>query len=656
MRKMTLGMRLTLGGIVIVTLPLVIIGALAIMKASDGLSAISKEQAANVAAKLADLTQVALSEELKLAKGLSLEKITTSTAAKIAENGSEASTQDMEELNRRLADLMKQIGNEYEGIILANPDGVIVADGNNGDYLGITISDRDYFKTSKAGKANIGKVVKSKKNGRPIVPIAAPLIIEGRKFVGCVAILADIDFLVQKIAGTKVGLTGYAFMVDADGIIIAHPRKNLILETNLSKVKGMESIISSMLALNAGVDSYVFEGIHKIAGFAPVSLTGWSVALTQPTDEFLAPVYAIRNSLILGGSLFLGLTSVMVLFLARSISKPIARVVEGLGEGANQVATASGQLAGSSQSLAEGSTEQAASIEETSSSLEEMASMTRQNAAHSNEANNIMAETGMIVSRANDSMRTLTASMTEISKASEDTFKIIKTIDEIAFQTNLLALNAAVEAARAGEAGAGFAVVADEVRNLALRAADAAKNTTQLIEGTVKKIKEGSEIVAKTSDEFQQVAAGAAKMGDLVSEIAAASNEQAQGIEQINKAVGEMDKIVQQNAANAEESAAASEEMNSQAEQMKAFVGDLVVIVGGTANGAAGGMKKKISGSRRKNAKNILNHNTAPAANMVAGIAAGKKNGNGSHRTASTTVGGRSEQLITFDESEMRDF
>ena len=184
-------------------------------------------------------------------------------------------------------------------------------------------------------------------------------------------------------------------------------------------------------------------------------------------------------------------------------------------------------------------------------------------------------------------MEKLTTSMGEISKASEETSKIIKTIDEIAFQTNLLALNAAVEAARAGEAGAGFAVVADEVRNLALRSADAAKNTAALIEGTVKKVEEGSGMVEKTSDEFSQVAASSEKMSELVAEIAAATGEQSEGIGQINKAVSEMDKVVQQNAGNAEKSASASEEMSAQAEQMKAFVEDLAMLVGGATKGTA---------------------------------------------------------------------
>jgi methyl-accepting chemotaxis protein len=274
-------------------------------------------------------------------------------------------------------------------------------------------------------------------------------------------------------------------------------------------------------------------------------------------------------------------------FITRSITKPVNLIIDGLNEGSSQVASASGQVSAASQSMAEGASQQAASIEETSSSMEEMASMTKNNAENAGTADGLMKEANLVVSTANDSMGRLTQSMAEISKASEETSKIIKTIDEIAFQTNLLALNAAVEAARAGEAGAGFAVVADEVRNLAMRAADAAKNTAQLIEGTVKKVTDGSQLVSATNDAFTKVAQSSAKVGDLIGEISAASREQSGGIDQVNIAITEMDKVVQQNAANAEESASASEEMNAQAEQLKEYVDDLVMLVTGNRNQAA---------------------------------------------------------------------
>jgi methyl-accepting chemotaxis protein len=207
--------------------------------------------------------------------------------------------------------------------------------------------------------------------------------------------------------------------------------------------------------------------------------------------------------------------------------------------------------------------------------------MTAQNSDNSKQADILMEDANRVVGLAHDSMRELTVSMTGISRESEEISKIVKTIDQVAFQTNLLALNAAVEAARAGEAGAGFAVVADEVRNLAMRAADAAKNTSNLLEGIVKKIKDETELVSRTNEAFTEVAETAGKVGRLVAEIAAASNEQHQGIEQVNRAMAAMDKVVQQTAGNAEENAGASEEMNAQSEQLRGFVGELITLVAG---------------------------------------------------------------------------
>ncbi len=278
-------------------------------------------------------------------------------------------------------------------------------------------------------------------------------------------------------------------------------------------------------------------------------------------------------------TLLLGIS--LAFIIARGITSVLQRITSNMDEGANQVASAAGQVSSASQQLAEGASEQAAGIEETSSSMEEMASMTKRNAENAGKADIFMKEVNKVVASANGSMTRLISSMQEISKASDETQKVVKTIDEIAFQTNLLALNAAVEAARAGEAGAGFAVVAEEVRNLALRSAEAAKNTAILIKGTVKKIGEGSELANKTNDEFVKVAESSSKVGELVGEISAASGEQSQGIEQVNKAVVEMDTVVQQNAASAEESASASEELNAQAEQVKSMVAELAAMVGG---------------------------------------------------------------------------
>ncbi|MBI4773868.1 MAG: hypothetical protein HY788_06760 [Deltaproteobacteria bacterium] len=329
----------------------------------------------------------------------------------------------------------------------------------------------------------------------------------------------------------------------------------------------------------------------------------------------------------------------VAVLITRNITRPIKRIIAGLTDAAEQVSTASGEVSSSSQSLAEDASRQAASIEETSSSLEEMSSMTKQNARNSEEADHLTRTTNQIVGKANQTMKELTRSMAEISKSGEETSKIVKTIDEIAFQTNLLALNAAVEAARAGEAGAGFAVVAEEVRNLAMRAAEAAKNTATLIQGTLRSVQEGSHMVSNTNEAFKEVEASTEKVGELIGEVAVASKEQAAGIAQINTAATEMDTVVQQVASSAEESASAAEELSAQAEQMKAFVNELVVMVsGGTLDSQKGASKRARGGG--KEGKKALRK--PPEMNALPGP-------EGSHEI-------KPEHVIPFDENDLKEF
>ena len=298
-----------------------------------------------------------------------------------------------------------------------------------------------------------------------------------------------------------------------------------------------------------------------------------------------------------------------------SINRALIAAVGLLSAGAEQVAAASSQVSAASQSLAEGASEQAASIEETSSSMEQMEAMTKRNAENAARANDHMQQASGLVVNAGNHMGTLKRAIGEIAAASAETQKIIKTIDEIAFQTNLLALNAAVEAARAGEAGAGFAVVADEVRNLAMRAAQAAGSTNDLIEGTVEKVSQGTRLVEQADAAFADVSESSVRVGELVGDIAGASREQADGIGQVNAAVSEMDKVVQQNAANAEESASAAEELNAQAEQIRAVVNDLAALVGLAAKGpSADGKHLGVQGDQRPRAKSLIS--TPPEASQ----------------------------------------
>jgi methyl-accepting chemotaxis protein len=252
-----------------------------------------------------------------------------------------------------------------------------------------------------------------------------------------------------------------------------------------------------------------------------------------------------------------------------AMAENVNEVMSNINSASEQVAAGSSQVSDSSMSLSQGATEQASSIEELTASIEEIASQTRLNADNAMQANKLAESTKVSALEGNSQMQQMLSSMSDINDSSNSISKIIKVIDEIAFQTNILALNAAVEAARAGEHGKGFAVVAEEVRNLAARSANAAKETTDLIEGSIQKVAKGTSIANQTASALNTIVQSIEQVTNLVSDIAVASNEQAQGVEQINQGISQIADVVQTTSATSEETAAASEELSSQAELLK---------------------------------------------------------------------------------------
>ena len=267
--------------------------------------------------------------------------------------------------------------------------------------------------------------------------------------------------------------------------------------------------------------------------------------------------------------------------VTHELARSITQITDALSTGAAQTAQAASQVSASSQSLAEGASEQAASLEETSASLEELSSMTKRNADSAREACETVSRTRGSAEQGTVQMTGMQESMNAINGASDEITKILRTIDDIAFQTNILALNAAVEAARAGEAGAGFAVVADEVRALAQRSASAARETATRIEASVTRSRQGVHLSGEVATSFSTIQNHIKHLEQLNGDISTASQEQSLGLNQINQAVSQMDKVTQDNAAGAEETASASEELNAQAESMKESVIKLHCLVNG---------------------------------------------------------------------------
>ncbi len=419
----------------------------------------------------------------------------------------------------------------------------------------------------------------------------------------------SVGSLRESIMNAKVGKTGYVYILGAkEGqkghYVVSYQGKrdgeDIYDAQDASGAYFIREIVDKALALGSDQIAeqkypWINEGdpeprmkVVRIMYFEPWD---WVIGVGSYEEEFyqarnrLTEISRRGNLVLIGISVlaFLGAAGIWYL-ISRSIANPIGKVIESLSCASVQLTDASAQISSGSQNLAQGSSEQAAAVEETTSALEEMSSMVKQNAANAQQANTLSDEAVKMIENGRGSMEKLLGAIGQIKSSADQTAKIVKTIDEIAFQTNLLALNAAVEAARAGDAGKGFAVVAEEVRNLAQRSAEAARNTAALIEGSIGNTDNGVSMAGEAAQALDKIAGHSIKVSELVSEIAAAGNEQAQGIDQMTTAMNEVDSATQQNAANAEESASAGEELAAQTQELDAMIVELTRIIQGRIN------------------------------------------------------------------------
>ncbi len=381
---------------------------------------------------------------------------------------------------------------------------------------------------------------------------------------------------------------------------------------------GYKAAIEKMLVANQDLskinDGRVKYGDDALKEGELVSRAGVQQTVDLSNDAN-SQLTSAATTMIIGliAALIIGILA--AIFIIRSITKPTIEAVKMIADANSQVLSASDQIAESSQSLAEGATEQASSVEEVSATVEEATAINNQNAENGREANSLATAANDAAKIGNHKVQDLMVAMEKITDSSQRIAKIIKTIDEIAFQTNLLALNAAVEAARAGEHGLGFAVVADEVKNLAQRSADAAKETATIIEEAIEEIKNGNQIAKDTNESFGEILEKAKKTSDLIGEISVSVKEQADGMNQISTAMGQIDQVTQQNAANSEEAAAAAEQLNAQAVSMMQsveIIGRIVGIQIDSAHGQSKSTKKKSTPPKKIEHRPMTNTKSSP--------------------------------------------
>ena len=500
---------------------------------------------------------------------------------------------------------------------ITDSDGRIVYT-SNPEILGSSLKQRDYFQKAMQGQVANSDYFYSDIIHKHCIAISAPIYAEGThgEIIGMFSIVINEEDISKKVTqGMELlGKTANAYIVNRDGLLLSQPRfGDLQPHVDTIETQGVRELLSNIRSDNldywqqSEYQNYLGQAVLGSYGVMSLGDNPIGIIIEVNAEEAFASVNrVVKTSVIIFIAAFAFIVITATLF-SKTFTRPIAKllsvseqaasgeldvvididnndeigalaqafqkmlsslheIVTNINAAAEQVAAGANQLSDSSVALSQGATEQASSIEQLTASLEQISAQATQNAANATEANRIATLAKEKALQGNAQMSQMLQAMAEINDSSSNISKIINVIEEIAFQTNILALNAAVEAARAGQHGRGFAVVAEEVRNLAARSADAAKETTALIKGSIKKVEEGAELADLAANALQEIVEGIEQAANLVGEIATASHEQAVGVAQINEGVTLISDVVQTNAATSEEAAAASEELASQAE------------------------------------------------------------------------------------------
>ncbi len=604
MKKRSLKFKLIVGGILAAIVPLAVVGLFSIKTSSTAIVSIAKDRAEIVAKNLAALTNVVMEQETKLATELAHTSSVLSGAEKVLESGVENAGDALNDLDNVLGRFFQDGGNSYEIIFMADTNGVTIADSMKGALRAkkISVADRDYFIAAKSGKITIGKPVKSKASGKPVVVVAVPLQTASGNFSGVFGTVLKLDALSEKITSVTLGTTGYPFMIDNEGLTIAHPNTEFILELNLAKLEGMESITTQMISQKTGVDTYTFKGTDKIAGFAPVAATGWSIGVTQNEAEFMAPVHAIRNIVLIAATVFLAITLFGVLWFVRGVmaqlgqdpseialvadsiakgdltvqfnssGKKITGVYANMKEMTENLLTMFRDITGGVQTLTSSSTELSAISQQMASGAEQTSQKSNNVASAAEEMatsmNSVAAATEqtttnlqMIVSAAEEMSATINEIASNIAKGSHTTSEAVKKAEHVSGKMADLG-KAALEISKVTETIAG---ISEQTNLLALNATIEAARAGAAGKGF-------AVVAAEIKELAKQTAQATDEIGGKIGDVQTTTRESVAAIETIVAIINEINTIVTSVAAAIEEQSATTQEISNNVSQAAAGV------------------------------------------------------------------------------------
>ncbi|MCP4118970.1 MAG: methyl-accepting chemotaxis protein [Desulfobacteraceae bacterium] len=638
----SIGFKLVAGGILVVMIPLLIVGTISTTKSANALMDISKVRARDTAMDLARLTRHILDADLTLVKILAAKHQVVQAALLESREDTEELSYAIADLHANLEETRRHISDNYEGFFVTDARGKVFSGvrAKGMEYVDFSVAGRDYFKEVKAtGEAAMGAMERSRSSRNLVCVAAAPITSPGGAFLGIFGLVIKADHIISLVADRKIGNTGYGFMVDEQGLMVAHPAPKCILSLNINSVKGQEVFANKMVSGETGVCAYSFQGDEKISGFAPVERNHWYVAATQDAGEFLATAHAIRNFTIGIGLCSVALTVVLVFFMARAMVNPLNAAVKGLkdiaeGEGdltmrlgvtsrdeigelaswfntfleklqaiirqikdnavhveesstglsaiAVQLSSGAGNTATRANAVAAATEEMSASVATVAAAMEQSSTNTAMVASAAEEMNATITE----ISKNAEQARAITVEAVERSRGASDRMselgraalaigKVTETITDISEQTNLLALNATIEAARAGEAGKGFAVVANEIKALAMQTAEATLDIRTQIEGVQNSTTISGSEIREISDVIDKVNEIVATIAAAVGEQSSVTNEIADNIGQVSQGVQEVNQNVAQCSQVADEISSDITQVDSQAEEISSGSGQV---------------------------------------------------------------------------------